>query len=786
MANPFFSIIIPTYNVEEYIGRCLDSILKQSFDNYEIICVDDHSIDSTVNIIRQYSEKYEKIILIEYEHNKSAHCARIDGFNKSKGKYIWFIDGDDEISTDSLEKLYNYITKRPVDIFHFGTLVINDGDLPEKRIESMQRFTKPYEGRLSGHDVFEACFVDGKYRFNIWNKLFDRDLCIKAFQCMRYTELPKAQDKYEYYVLSYYARSYWGTNVDHFYIYHFGTGITGHTYLAPPSFERYCKMKLSFDEIESFSIRSGLYTTYEEMISKIGDQLFDDCYANWNNNVASEDKGICFDLMVDYWGIDRVISSISNKNWYNQGAVANQLLSSKKMICPPRNIKTIGTFYHTYRNGGVQRVLTGLMKIWLSLGYKVVLFTDEEPTSDDYYFPDEVKRIVICSSNEVTRSTYCKRSEELRNALKENNVDVMVYHAWVSNILLWDLISCKLEGVPFISHCHNIFSMLLRSSRAYFAALPNIYRLCDGIVTLSDVDKTFWSNFNNNVHEVFNPFSFKLDDVPKSSLNNNTIIWLGRISDEKRPQDAIKILGLVRKRVPDAKLILVGGGSEGSMNKLYRILDQEELRDAVVMYGFALDVLPLYQLGSVFLCTSEYEGFLLTLAESQSAGLPCVMYELPYLTLTRKKMGVIQVPQMNKEAAADEIIRLLQNRSYLKQMGSEARACIESYKNYDFNKKWSNIIKSVESSNIPLYKDDVLKIMWDTMMIHYRTGVLRNNKKIDELSKRILGEQPFVDDDYELAKYYKQELDNIKNSFSYKLGEVLTYIPKLIRGDFKK
>lgn len=98
----FLSIIIPIYNDEKYLAECLDSCLNQdiSYDDYEIICVDDGSTDKTRDILNEYAEKYENIRLIFKEHGVGA--GRNIGLEKAQGDYVWFVDHDDLIKENCL------------------------------------------------------------------------------------------------------------------------------------------------------------------------------------------------------------------------------------------------------------------------------------------------------------------------------------------------------------------------------------------------------------------------------------------------------------------------------------------------------------------------------------------------------------------------------------------------------------------------------------------------------------------------------------------------------------
>lgn len=106
------SIIIPVYNVEEYIRKCLESCVNQTFNtaDYEIIVVNDGTPDGSVKIINEYVEKYENIVLINQE-NKGLSAARNTGLRYAKGDYVWFVDSDDWIDSMSLEILWPYLNR---------------------------------------------------------------------------------------------------------------------------------------------------------------------------------------------------------------------------------------------------------------------------------------------------------------------------------------------------------------------------------------------------------------------------------------------------------------------------------------------------------------------------------------------------------------------------------------------------------------------------------------------------------------------------------------------------
>lgn len=110
------SVIIPCYNQENFIRETLDSVLAQSFSDYEIVVVNDGSTDSSLEIINEYREKYSQKINIVNQENKGPSAARNSGIREAQGEYIYPLDGDDKISADCLQSLYDAMQVTGADV----------------------------------------------------------------------------------------------------------------------------------------------------------------------------------------------------------------------------------------------------------------------------------------------------------------------------------------------------------------------------------------------------------------------------------------------------------------------------------------------------------------------------------------------------------------------------------------------------------------------------------------------------------------------------------------------
>ena len=124
---PYFSIIIPVYNVAPYLRECLDSVLAQTFTDWEAICVDDGSTDGSGAILDEYAEKDRRFCLVRQE-NQGVGAARNVGLKQALGKYIVFLDADDSIPTNWLGSFHDVIGKSKCDVVRANLVFCNNVD----------------------------------------------------------------------------------------------------------------------------------------------------------------------------------------------------------------------------------------------------------------------------------------------------------------------------------------------------------------------------------------------------------------------------------------------------------------------------------------------------------------------------------------------------------------------------------------------------------------------------------------------------------------------------------
>lgn len=143
MKKDYISIIIPCYNVEKYIEKCLDAIINESFKNYEIILIDDCSSDNTLKIIKDYEKKYEFIKIIKNKKNSGAGFSRNQALKIAKYDIISFIDSDDIIDSNYHEELLKIMKKEKSDIAICDIYLKYEGDFREQDIRSIACYEEP-------------------------------------------------------------------------------------------------------------------------------------------------------------------------------------------------------------------------------------------------------------------------------------------------------------------------------------------------------------------------------------------------------------------------------------------------------------------------------------------------------------------------------------------------------------------------------------------------------------------------------------------------------------------
>lgn len=165
-----YSIIIPVHNVENYIEECLESIIAQSYSEYEVICVVNASTDRSESVCKKYEKNYRQVKCLK-TNMKGVSNARNLGISESTGEIIWFVDGDDLLVPDALKKADEIFTAYNPDIAIFGYQTFDENSLLD-----VHKYSE--SGGLKKKTALNGLYNSKKWSGYVWNKLFKRNVLL--------------------------------------------------------------------------------------------------------------------------------------------------------------------------------------------------------------------------------------------------------------------------------------------------------------------------------------------------------------------------------------------------------------------------------------------------------------------------------------------------------------------------------------------------------------------------------------------------------------------------------
>lgn len=169
MDKPLISIIIPIYNVSQYITKCLDSIYRQTYKNIELILVDDCGSDDSMTIVHDYLASHVSIDahIISHQKNRGLSAARNSGMEKASGEYVYFLDSDDYITPDCIEVLIKPLHNKKYDVV-VGDYQYSNGEKSDLKLQNVE---------LSCQQILVS-YANGLWYVMAWNKLCRKDFLL--------------------------------------------------------------------------------------------------------------------------------------------------------------------------------------------------------------------------------------------------------------------------------------------------------------------------------------------------------------------------------------------------------------------------------------------------------------------------------------------------------------------------------------------------------------------------------------------------------------------------------
>ena len=192
-----FTVIVPIFNRIQYIPETLDSVIRQTYTDLEIICVDDCSSDRSPVLLQDYAKTDLRIKVLTHAKNKGLYLARKTGVLNASGDYILFLDCDDVLALHAVEVIYNALCKNSVEVLEYGyhSIHANENTVPDSAITVDKLFSSLVYDRYPRAGT-------------VWNKAYKTELLKNAFSKMSDFHAVMGEDFYESVIIAYYAKSY--------------------------------------------------------------------------------------------------------------------------------------------------------------------------------------------------------------------------------------------------------------------------------------------------------------------------------------------------------------------------------------------------------------------------------------------------------------------------------------------------------------------------------------------------------------------------------------------------
>lgn len=389
---PKISIVIPAYNVGDYLQECLDSVRNQTFSDIEAIVVNDASPDNVGEIAARAAAQDPRIRVVTNNPNMGTHRTRMAGVENASGEYTFFLDGDDALKPDMCEQLAAEIDKHPVDVLHYGLTVVAANELLENERQAFETFNNTPTPDSAGEDIVRDIFDEARgYRvdWRVTQRLYRTSMLKEAFNAMTRDRLGRSQDGYECFVVSAFANSYHSFKECRGYVYYYGRGISGTNMIDAEKYARYCgHFKADFDAAYEFANTQDsdmLRECAQGFQRKATEILAND----WKVRVPEAEKAEAAKQMEAVFG-----PAITGRELYRfVRDDAYALLSENQLLPKDSNLNN-----------------------WFSIANAISVPTDQ--VSADTIRFHEMKRIATSHMTELTEKT--SNAEAFRNYSKQN------------------------------------------------------------------------------------------------------------------------------------------------------------------------------------------------------------------------------------------------------------------------------------------------------------------------------------------------------------------------------
>lgn len=349
---------------------------------------------------------------------------------------------------------------------------------------------------------------------------------------------------------------------------------------------------------------------------------------------------------------------------------------------------------------GIERITINLANFFVQNNIPVSIVSNFMTNNTPAYDYDERINFVYLTKEPFASGIGSKKRLKQflrnRNRVKKyfSNVkdSIIIIQAFPNSFIY--LIACGKKNKNIVYTVEHVeyyyYKKLIRILR-YF-----VYKIYNNVVVLTETDKKCYEKLK--IHVSLIPNGIKLPAVVEQKQRNNTVCSIGRLDPQKRFDSLMRAFANIAPKYPDWNLEIYGQGS--IRNKLEQVIVDLKLSDRIILKGITNDVNSVLQEDSIFVVSSEYEGFSIVLIEAMANGIACVSYDCPTgpgEIITDVVDGIL-VENQNETKLAENIEKLIINQELRKELGNNAMKSVQKYSIENVGKKWIELFSDSDKN----------------------------------------------------------------------------------------
>lgn len=465
------SIIIPAYNAADYLHSSLGNALAQSVPTLEIILINDASTDDTRNVAQTLAADDPRVSIIDHDHNQGPAAARNTGIQQAQGRYLVFVDADDELSPDACGILLRELTSDPVDILQFPMELEIHGNLDEVAREHMSRYFIPPNQRIKGWDIVESAFLRYEHNWNLAGKAIETSLCKNALSLMPEEKILLGEDLLFYFFVAYAAKSYRGYTAKKLYKYRYGAGGSNRNLVDLQQFEqRWLTTARVFERIESEIADKQPPTGFDAVLTSIRRHLLGETMDAVIALLQPGERFTAITKIKEAWSASELICFLARAAW-NDPYWAQDILSCEKWEHVQRSATDETTAYYSVKGASSENG-DSIFQLAAQAQQASTLLVSEEALPYGASISTEAPIVSIAPRLPSTaEASYAYRAEVLEQLVQAYQIQTLVLLNYYQELYFWDVALLTLLGVRVIDAKGNDVLPTLYSASALKRAL---------------------------------------------------------------------------------------------------------------------------------------------------------------------------------------------------------------------------------------------------------------------------------------------------------------------------